>query len=61
MSELGALESPNFFELFANDPDHNAYLFNPDENTPRVNHSNMLNAEELRLISEWLDAGAQVQ
>jgi len=60
MSDLGALESANFFELFSTEPDHSNYLFNPDENTPRINHSAMLSAEELRLISEWLDSGARV-
>ena len=58
MSELGALESGNFFELFRPDQDHNRFLFNPQSDAQRVDHSNMLSIEELRLLSEWLDAGA---
>ena len=57
MSEDGALESANFYEVFGNDPDHDTYLFDPDGEGPRVDHSDMLSAEELRLISEWLDNG----
>ncbi len=60
MSEDGALESANFYEVFGNDPDHDTYLFDPDNEGPRVNHNGMLSAEELRLISEWLDNGTRL-
>ena len=59
MSEKGAMESANFFELFDSDADDAAWVFNPANLTPRVNHQGMLSNEELRVISEWLDRGAE--
>jgi hypothetical protein len=58
MSEQGAIESANFFELFDHDQDDAAWLFNPQNMSPRVNHQGMLSADEQRVISEWLDRGA---
>ena len=59
MSVDGALESANFFEVFADgDADDDAYIFTADEEALSYDHSGMLSKDELRMISEWLDKGA---
>jgi hypothetical protein len=59
MSARGAIPSAPFFSMFHDDPDDDAYeIVGIDAGTPKVDHRGMLTPAELRLIAEWLDAGA---
>jgi len=71
MSARGAIASAQFFKLFDDDPDDNAYEFEETATNGngngggggggggnKVNHKGMLTDAELRLIAEWLDMGA---
>ncbi|NVK39523.1 MAG: hypothetical protein HWE18_16470, partial [Gammaproteobacteria bacterium] len=63
MNPLGAISSANFFDVFAEDMDHNHWLFRPIEVDAAKQgvwdqHKNMLTAQERKLIAEWLDMGA---
>ena len=63
MSARGAIASARFFRLFDDDPDDDAYeVESINANTGNTKdlsfHKGMLTPAELRLIAEWLDAGA---
>jgi hypothetical protein len=63
MNPLGAISSANFFDVFAEDADHNHWIFRPleiDQSKQDVfeQHKNMLTPQERKLIAEWLDMGA---
>jgi hypothetical protein len=63
MSARGAIASARFFRLFDDDPDDDAYeveSIDPSTGTKKdlSFHKGMLTPAELRLIAEWLDAGA---
>ncbi len=62
MSNLGAVQSGNFFDVFDEDSDDDHSFFRPlnDEaaQSLRDQHRGLLNASERRMISEWLDQGA---
>jgi len=68
MSELGAISSANFFDLFDQDADDDHWTFKPlslDDNAEqeaqriRDLHNSMLTPQERKLIAEWLDRGMQ--
>jgi hypothetical protein len=63
MSARGAIASARFFRLFDDDTDDDAYeveSVDPSTGTKKdlSFHKGMLTSAELRLIAEWLDAGA---
>ena len=63
MNPLGAISSANFFDVFAQDADHDHWIFRPiavEESKQDVlqQHKNMLTPQERKLIAEWLDMGA---
>lgn len=63
MSARGAIASARFFRLFDDDSDDDAYEVesidaNTGNNKDLSFHRGMLTPAELRLIAEWLDAGA---
>ncbi|WP_375177775.1 hypothetical protein [Marinobacter mobilis] len=59
MSGRGAIASARFFTLFDQDPDDNAYEVElPGTDAIRQSHMGLLSQAELRLLAEWLDAGA---
>lgn len=61
MSGRGAIASARFFSLFDDDPDDDQYEVETTEVTElKRMHKGMLTRAELRLIAEWLDAGAHI-
>lgn len=61
MSARGAIASARFFSLFDNDPDDDEYEVETAGTADiRQSHKGMLTQAELRLIAEWLDAGAHL-
>ncbi|MGD2137120.1 MAG: hypothetical protein PVF08_02610 [Gammaproteobacteria bacterium] len=58
MSARGAIASAPFFRIFHDDPDDDAYELEAIDSSIPDGHRGMLTAAELRLIAEWLDAGA---
>ena len=63
MNPQGAISSANFFDVFAEDADHDHWIFRPVEveaskQAVWQQHKNMLSAQERKLIAEWLDMGA---
>ncbi|WP_156836600.1 PD40 domain-containing protein [Marinobacter daepoensis] len=61
MSARGAIASARFFSLFDSDPDDDEYEVETAETAEiRQSHKGMLTQAELRLIAEWLDAGAHL-
>ena len=62
MSNLGAVQSGNFFDVFDEDSDDDHSFFRPLDSVAaqslRDQHRGLLNASERRMISEWLDQGA---